>query len=169
VGNGVGVGFDVTTTLEVKKLKRITGTAAYLIAVLKTMLLYYDAPLIAVQADDTTLHDHYLMISAMNGRRFGGGFLVAPEAHPDDGLFDLVLAVQPSRLTMLRLMVMYMRGTQLSHPKVHSLRARRITIAADGGLDSHADGEIYMIGGDRIELDLLPRQIEVISAREESP
>jgi diacylglycerol kinase (ATP) len=138
-----------------------------LIAVLKTMLLYYDAPSITVQADDTTLHNRYLMISAMNGRRFGGGFHVAPGAQPDDGLFDLVLAIQPSRLTMLRLMVMYMRGTQLSHPKVQSLRAKRIAISADGGLDSHADGEIFMIGGDRIELEMHPRQIKVIGSREE--
>jgi YegS/Rv2252/BmrU family lipid kinase len=168
VGNGVGVGFDVTTTLEVQKIKHLTGMPAYLLAVLKTMLLYYSAPTITVQADDRTLRDRYLMISAMNGRRFGGGFLVAPQACPDDGLFDLVLTTQPSRLVMLRLMVMYMRGTQLAHPKVEGMRARDITITASGALNSHADGEIFMIGGDQIELEMLPQQIQVIGPFEES-
>jgi diacylglycerol kinase family enzyme len=30
-----------------------------------------------------------LMVSIMNGRRMGGGFMMGPAALPDDGLFDL--------------------------------------------------------------------------------
>ncbi|MBN1581592.1 MAG: diacylglycerol kinase family lipid kinase [Anaerolineae bacterium] len=160
--NGVGVGFDVTATIETKKLKHLTGTPAFLLGALKTLFLYFDAPSIVVQADGRTVEAHYLMISAMNGRRFGGGFYVAPEAEPDDGQFDLVLAEQSTRLTALHLIGRYMKGTQLTHRAVSSLRARRITIDASGGLNSHADGEIYCIDGRHIELEMLPRQIEVI-------
>jgi diacylglycerol kinase (ATP) len=161
-GNGVGVGFDVTVTIEVGKMRRITGTPAFALAALKTLFLYYKAPLITVQADDETHVDRFVMISAMNGRRFGGGFYTAPQAEPDDGLFDLTLARQASRLTMLRLIGMYTQGTQLAHAKVSGLRAGRISIRANGGLNSHADGEIYMIDGKQIELEMHPRQIEVI-------
>ncbi len=168
-GNGIGVGFDVTATIEVHKIKRITGTAAFLLAALKTLLLYYKAPTITVQADGQTYRDRYLMISAMNGRRFGRGFYTAPEAQPDDGLFDLVLAQQASRITILLLIGRYMRGTHIAHPKISALRARRITIRADGGLNSHADGEIYMVNGKEIELEMLPRQIEVIYDPKERP
>jgi diacylglycerol kinase (ATP) len=162
VGNGVGIGFDVTVTLEAKKLKWASGALAYVIAVLKTLFLYYRAPLITVQADGQVRQKHYLMISAMNGQRFGGAFYTAPHARPDDGRFDLVLAQQVSRPVMLALVGRYMRGTQLSHPKVEALQARRICIQADGGLNSHADGEVFMIGGRALEIEVLPHQIEVI-------
>ena len=166
LGNGVGIGFDVTVTLEVKKLRRISGALAYLVAVLKTLFLYYRAPLITVQADGETCQGHYLMISAMNGQRFGGAFYTAPHARPDDGWFDLVLAQQVSRLTMLALVGRYMRGTQLTHPKIEAMHARRISIQAEGGLNSHADGEVFMIDGHALELEVLPQQIEVICSLE---
>jgi YegS/Rv2252/BmrU family lipid kinase len=164
-GNGVGVGFDVTATIETKKLKRLTGTPAFLIGALKTLFLYFDAPPMVVHTDDCTVEARYLMLSAMNGRRFGGGFYIAPDAQPDDGLFDLVLAEQGTRLTALHLIGRYMKGTQLAHPAVTGLRARRITIDAPGGLNSHADGEIYCIDGRHIELEMFARQIEVICDR----
>lgn len=167
VGNGVGVGFDVIATVEVKKIKRLTGTPAFFLAALKTLFLYFDAPLITVQADDQTLTQHFLMISVMNGRRFGGGFYVAPDAQPDDGLFDLTLARQKNRLTVLRLMGMYMQGTQLTHPTVSGTRARRVVIRADGGLTSHADGEIFMTEGTFIRMEMLPRQLQVVCQAEE--
>lgn len=168
VGNGVGVGFDVTVTLEAKKLKWVSGALAYLIAVLKTLFLYYRAPLITVEADGETYQAHYLMISAMNGQRFGGAFYTAPHARPDDGWIDLVLAQQVNRLTMLALVGRYLRGTQLSHPKVQSVHARQISVRAEGGLNSHADGEVFMVDGQRLELEILPRQIEVICDEEAS-
>lgn len=167
VGNGVGIGFDVTVTLEVKKLRRVSGVLAYLIAVLKTLFLYYRAPLITVRADDETYQQHYLMISAMNGQRFGGAFYTAPHARPDDGWLDLVLAQQVDRLTMLALVARYMRGTQLSHPKIQAVHARRISVEAEGGLNSHADGEVFMVDGQRLHFEILPQQIDVICDEED--
>ena len=161
-GNGVGIGFDVIATVETQKIKWLTGTPAFLLGALKTMLLYFQAPLIALQADGQTQTEHWLMISMMNGRRFGGGFYVAPHAQIDDGLFDITLARQTSRLTILRLMGMYMRGTQHTHPDVSGMRARQIAIHADGGLMSHADGEIFMQNGRHLELEMLPHQLQVI-------
>jgi YegS/Rv2252/BmrU family lipid kinase len=162
VGNGVGIGFDVTVTLEAKKLRWVSGALAYLIAVLKTLFLYYKAPLITVEADGETYRQHYLMISAMNGQRFGGAFYTAPDARPDDGWLDLVLAQQVDRLTMLVLVGRYMQGTQLSHPKVQATQARRIRVRARGGLNSHADGEVFMIDGRELQCEIVPQQIDVI-------
>ena len=167
VGNGVGIGFDVTVTLEVKKLRWVSGPLAYLIAVLKTLFLYYKAPLITIEADGETYQAHYLMISAMNGQRFGGAFYTAPHARPDDGWLDLVLAQQVGRLTMLSLVGRYMRGTQLSHPKIEAMHARRISVQAEGGLNSHADGEVFMIDGQALQFEILPQQIDVICDQEE--
>lgn len=161
-GNGVGIGFDVVATLEVQKIKRITGTPAFFLAVLKTLLLYYKAPLMTLHLDDETLVQPLWMISIMNGRRFGGGFYVAPDALPDDGLFDLTMTRLTSRLVALRLIGMYLQGTQKKHWSVSSRQARQVTIDAENGLMSHADGEIFLQNGQHLELTLLPHRLEVI-------
>jgi diacylglycerol kinase (ATP) len=165
-GNCVGVGFDAIGTIEVAKLPRLGGFLSFFIAVLKTIFLYYRAPLTTVVYDDQTLTQPSLMISVMNGRRLGGGFWMAPDARPDDGLFDLCMAGEMSRARMFRLIPHFLRGTQATQETIIMGQAAHITITAvEGSLPAHADGEILCVDGDRLEIELLPRQIEVVCQR----
>ena len=65
------------------------------------------------------------MLLTMNGKRMGTGFKMAPDAKPDDGLFDLVIVRQVSRLRIFSLIPHFMKGTQGSQPEVRTLRAAR--------------------------------------------
>jgi diacylglycerol kinase (ATP) len=113
--------------------------------------------------DGQSLTQPSLMISVMNGRRLGGGFWMAPDARPDDGLFDLCIAREMSRARMFRLIPHFLRGTQATQETITTGQAARISITAvEGSLPAHADGEILCVDGDRLEIELLPRQIEVI-------
>lgn len=96
-GNGMGIGFDAVVGFVAAKMKRLTGFPSYIVAALKTIFLYYRAPVLCVEYDDGTLTLPALMVSVMNGRRMGGGFMMGPHARPDDGLFDLCVAQQVSR------------------------------------------------------------------------
>jgi diacylglycerol kinase (ATP) len=162
-GNCVGVGFDAIGTIEVAKLPRLGGFLSFFVAVLKTIFLYYRAPLTTVVYDGQSLTQPSLMISVMNGRRLGGGFWMAPDARPDDGLFDLCIAREMSRARMFRLIPHFLRGTQATQETITTGQAARISITAvEGSLPAHADGEILCVDGDRLEIELLPCQIEVI-------
>lgn len=165
-GNCVGVGFDAIATIEVSKMPRMGGFLSFLIAVLKTIFLYNNAPTSTVQYDGQTITQPSLMISIMNGRRLGGGFCMAPQSQPDDGLFDLCIAHQVSQLEILRLIPRFLRGTQSSHPAIRSVQAAHITITSqEGALPAQTDGEILCVDGRHLEIELLPRQIEVISQK----
>ena len=162
-GNCVGVGFDAIGTIEVAKLPRMGGFLSFFVAVLKTIFLYYRAPLTTVAYDDQTLTQPSLMVSVMNGQRLGGGFIMAPDAEPDDGLFDLCIAGEVSRPRMFGLIPHFLRGTQATQEPITTGRAARISITAvDGSLPAHTDGEILCVDGDHLEIELLPRQIEVV-------
>ena len=51
-GNGIGIGFDTVVGFESLKLPHfIHGTPAYLIAAIKTIFLYFNAPLLRVEID----------------------------------------------------------------------------------------------------------------------
>jgi diacylglycerol kinase (ATP) len=162
-GNCVGVGFDAIGTIEAAKLPRLGGFLSYFIAVLKTIFLYYKAPLTTIEYDGQTLTQPSLLISIMNGRRLGGGFMMAPDAEPDDGLFDLCIAGQVSRARMFSLIPHFLRGTQATQDSITTKRAARISVTAiEGSLPAQTDGEILCTDGQHLEIALLSRQIEVI-------
>jgi YegS/Rv2252/BmrU family lipid kinase len=162
-GNCVGVGFDAIGTIEASKMPRLGGFLSYFLAVLKTVFLYYRAPVITVEYDGRILTQPPLMVSVMNGRRLGGGFLMAPDAEPDDGLFDLCIAHEMSRARIFALIPHFLRGTQATQELITTGRAAKITITAiDGVLPAQTDGEIICTDGDRLEIELLPRQLEIV-------
>jgi len=161
--NCVGVGFDAIGTIEAAKLPRWGGFFSYLVAVLKTIFLYNKAPVSTVEYDGKSLTQPSLMVSVMNGRRLGGGFFMAPKGEPDDGLFDLCIAHEVSRIRIFTLIPHFLRGTQSTQKEITTGQAARISITAvKGVLPAQTDGEILCIDGQRLEIELLPRQMEVI-------
>jgi diacylglycerol kinase (ATP) len=159
----VGVGFDAITTIEVHKLPRWGGYAAFMVGVLKTVFLYNHAPVARIEFDGMEITQRSLLISIMNGRRLGGGFIMAPDSRPDDGFFDLCIAEQMSSLEVIRMIPHFTRGDQATQPKIKTGRAARVSIVAqDGALPAQTDGEIISIEGTRLDIEILPRQLAVI-------
>ncbi len=162
-GNGIGIGFDAVVNVQAARHTRIRGFAVYLLAVLKVLLLYYRAPITRVETDDRILEHPTLMVSVMNGRRMGGGFLTAPNASPHDGLFDICIGTRMSRLQMIALVPHFMRGTQLGHPHIITTRSRRVRVTImEGTQVVHADGETIALEADHLNLELLPERLRVI-------
>ncbi len=162
--NGVGIGFDAVVGFESLKLAPLSGFASYLVAALKTLLLYFSAPRLQIELDDETITQPSLMVSIMNGVRMGGGFYMAPQSLPDDGLFDLCIAGNTSRLEILKLMLRFMKGTQAGHPQIQFKRSRRVVVTAlNGALPTHADGETMATDALRLELELLPGAIDLLA------
>jgi YegS/Rv2252/BmrU family lipid kinase len=167
-GNGVGVGFDAVVGFEALKMKRLHGFASYIVAALKTIFLYFKAPLVDIEYDGERQTTHALMVSIMNGRRMGGGFLMAPSGRSDDGLFDLCIARQVSRPRILALIPRFMQGSQASHPAITMARAREVQITAvEGSLPAHADGETLCVDGKALRLEILPGQMEIVAGGHE--
>jgi diacylglycerol kinase (ATP) len=161
-GNGVGIGFDAIVNIESRKLKRLRGFLVYLVAVLKTLIVYYNAPRTRIQVDGELIHQPTLMVSVMNGRRLGGGFQVTPGASMDDSLFDLCIAEQINRLRMLGFVPQFIRGTHIGDWHITMRRARQVTVASDSPWAAHVDGEIYGVGACRYEMVLLPGSLRLL-------
>jgi len=117
-GNGIGIGFDTVVGFESVKLPPyIHGTPAYLIAAIKTIFLYFNAPLLRVEIDGEVFEQPCLLVSVMNGKRMGGSFQFAPDSESDDGLLNLCIVRQVTRLQVLGLMPKVMSGTQAFDPE----------------------------------------------------
>jgi len=159
--NTVNIGFGGVVTVEARKIKRLRGTALYLLVVLKTVFLYYEAPPVTIEYDGRKLALPAVMISIANGPREGGGFHVAPHAQPDDGLLDLCIVHEVSRLRMLRLIPHFMKGTHVNQEPITMAQTRQVTISSPDHLIAHMDGEILCTDAHRIECEILPRRLRV--------
>jgi len=162
-GNCVGVGFDAIATIEVARMPRWGGFFSFLAAVLKTAFIYNKAPLATIEYGQDTLTQRSLMISMMNGRQLGDGFIMAPDSKPDDGLLDLCIAEQVKPLRIFEMVPHFMRGDQATQPEIKTGRAAHIRITSqDGPLPAQTDGEIICTKGSCLEIELLPLQLEII-------
>ena len=165
-GNGLGIGFDAVVGFEALKLKRLHGFASYIVAALKTIFLYFNAPLVQITLDDSDFTIPALMVSTMNGIRLGGGFMMAPNGSPDDGFFDICIAHQVSRPQMFVLIQRFLAGTQEKHKAIQIIQSSKVRVRAlDGELPAHGDGETISIDAKELSIELLPKQLELVTTR----
>lgn len=166
-GNGVGVGFDAAVGFEAVKVRWTRGLLAYLIAALRTVFIYFQAPTVRIVYDDKEMTQASLMVSVMNGQRMGGGFFMAPQGKPGDGLFDLCVAASPGKLRIFQLITYFMKGTQASQPEITNGQAHRVIITAiQGTLPAHADGETLCYAGHELDIEIIPQALDFITIAE---
>jgi YegS/Rv2252/BmrU family lipid kinase len=159
--NTVNIGFGGVVTREARKVQRLTGTALYLPVVLKTVFLFHRAPDVTISCDGRDLDVSAVMICIANGRREGGAFLVAPEASPDDGVFDVCVVREIGRLRMLSMIPSFMNGTHCEKDPVQMMRGARIAVTSQADLIAHVDGEMLCTEGHRIDFEVVPRSLRV--------
>jgi len=163
-GNGVGIGFDAVVGFEALKLKPLHGFLSYLLAALKTILVFHRGPRLKIEYNGKELDQNSLMVSVMNGQRLGGGFMMAPEGEIDDGKFNLSIVDQVSRIRIASLIPYFIKGTHATQPEVKTDQTNRIVVTAlQGVIPAHADGETLCTNGKKLTLEILPKQLEVIS------
>jgi YegS/Rv2252/BmrU family lipid kinase len=101
-------------------------------------------------------------VAIANGQYFGGGMRVAPDAVPDDGLFDIVIMGGGSR-AVSDLKLLY-TGEHLNTPGVRALRGRKMMAAPVAETGGHAvyievDGETA--GRLPATFEILPRALNL--------
>ncbi len=161
--NGMDIGFGAHGVLNFTTIPRfVTGFPAYLAAVFKTMIRYPLLP-VRLQLDDQQPFEQVTAMTAvMNGRCFGNGFWVTPSAKPDDGLFEVMVAQAVGRLTILRLVPRFMRGTHVGERVLRFYQARKVVLESSVPLVVEADGELPFRDAYRLEIEILPRKLRVI-------
>jgi YegS/Rv2252/BmrU family lipid kinase len=163
--NTLGIGFDASVTIHSHKLPIVRGFLMYLIAVIQTIILNHEAPRMRIRTDSEDWDEETLMLVMCNGPREGGGFFVAPDAVPDDGLFHYALIRKVSRPMMFRLIPEVMKGTHGRFSQVRMGQFKNLELEADSPLHIHTDGEVYAgFGTDvrRLKVETLPGEIEIM-------
>ena len=134
--NVTSVGFSsVVASRANASSKRLGGRVSFLSAVVRSLLTYDNAE-ITLSVDDGEPRRMAVLFAAVgNGRFFGGGMKICPEALLDDGYFDLVTVGDLGRLEVLAKIHRIYAGQHLSMKEVQSVRCQRLHVA---GVDGNA-------------------------------
>ena len=120
--------------------KALGGKASYLWATLAIFARWTPTDLeVTVDGDSRRGRMHDVVVA--NGRYFGGGMKICPDAEPDDGLFDVLLLGDLTKRDLVANVPKLYRGTHLPHPKAELLRGRTAAIESPEPLPVELDGE----------------------------
>ena len=155
--NAAGFGFDAAVTAEAQKSKHLRGLPLYLIAIIRA-LRDLECPLVRIRAGAFATEQRVLMIAAANGRYYGGGMKVAPEAQPDDGLIEVCVADSMGRLSALRKLPRFVAGTHVTLKEVRMLRTPELELQFLEPVLIELDGDLLVPQPfSRFRLTVLPK------------
>jgi diacylglycerol kinase (ATP) len=103
------------------------------------------------------MHD----VIVANGRWHGGGMKLAPDAQADDGLFDVVLIGDVTKLDFVTTSPKLYSGGHVHHPRVDVLRSAAVTVDAEEQLPVELDGEVS--GTTPVRFEVLPGALRLRS------
>ena len=96
-----------------------------------------------IQLDTQLLQVEAMLIAVANGKSYGGGMQVCPNASMTDGLFDVMILHPVSKVEFIKVFPKVFKGAHIDHPQVRIYRSAKVSISSSAV--AYADGE--RIGG----------------------
>jgi len=163
--NTIGVGFEARVNRAAARIRRLRGVPLYLLAALRA-LRSPGAMALEIEWTDEAGEGHsvsgdFLMVTAGNGPRSGGGFFLTPEARHDSGTLELGLVETLSRRAILALLPKALKARHTTHPAVRIERCTGFRLCSTEPLSLHADGELLQAEPTAIEVAVVPGCLEL--------
>ena len=149
---------------ELTTAKKLGGKFAFKWGMIKALFTYRNQP-VRVQIDDT--FDQVLNVKTVavcNGQYFGGSMHMAPEAKPDDGLFDVIMVTDVGGFELLLKSGSIYKGKHLKYPEVSAAQGRKVVALPEDGADDvllDVDGEAP--GRLPATFEILPKALRLIA------
>ena len=139
--------------------KKLGGTLSYALSSARALLTARAKPL-RLTADGRDLSGRYHLGVIANTAYMGGGMLVAPQAVDDDGVMELVLVADMSRLRLWNNFPRLYRGTHLNGRGISLRGIKTLKAESDETVYLNIDGEAA--GTLPVSFELLPKAVTVL-------
>jgi diacylglycerol kinase family enzyme len=159
VANVGSVGMSAAVAQRANGMSKALGGKATFFYALVRVFFEWENTVVSVQLDDERREGRMHDVVVANGRWHGGAMLLAPEAQPDDGLFDVVLIGDVTKRDFVTTAPKIYKGTYLAHPKVELLRSRTVAVDASEHLPIELDGE--QVGTTPARFEVVPHAVRV--------
>mgnify|MGYP003393326187 CR=1 FL=1 len=120
----------------------------------------YQGCKVDITIDGNTVSENVCTAAVCNGRFFGGGMMMAPNAVLDDGSFDVVVVRQDPPLTIFDMRLLY-SGAHLKHPNVKVYRGKKVEAKPLSNVPIYLDVEGEAPGSLPATFEVVPRALRV--------
>ena len=134
------LGFDSDANRIANEAKLVPRKAVYLYAGLRALAAWKPAGF-TVTVDGRRHDVRGYTVAVGNSRSYGGGMLLLPEAELDDGILDVFVSKESSKLTFLRGIPKVFRGTHVDSSYVDTMRGEVVEVSSDRPFVVYADGD----------------------------
>jgi YegS/Rv2252/BmrU family lipid kinase len=155
---GVGLDAQVAHEFAVTGLER-RGFARY-IEIASRHLFSFRAGDYHIVADGVSWQTRALVVALANGRQYGNGAVIAPDARIDDGRLEVIVVGERSALKALTQMPMLFSGRIGQVPGITMTAVQEVTVSSSAPMIYHADGE-PCAGGTSIRARIRPKALRV--------
>lgn len=141
------------------------GTLEYLVSTVRSVRSYH-TPKVLVTSQDakgrTKKREIELLLAVIaNGRYFGGGMCIAPEAELDDGRLDFLVADKLPYTSLLAQLPRVYRRLRFDHPQVHYSEGEALSLEAESGeIPLDLDGEFFRV--QKAAFQILPQALRIL-------
>ena len=168
--NMVNIGFDCEVVKQTAKLKRsklIPGSMAYIAGLVITLIRKPGVKARVSLDGGEEQQRHMLLTAVANGSWCGGGFHSTPLALLDDGVMDVLLIKNVTRIRFLTLVKLYKTGTFIDNKKAREVigyvKCERIRYSFDATQSICVDGEIDEV--DELEISVARNALRFVLPR----
>jgi diacylglycerol kinase (ATP) len=160
VANVGSVGMSAAVAQRANGMSKALGGRTTFFYALVRVFFEWQNTIVTVELDggerrEARLHD----VIVANGQWHGGAMHLAPDARPDDGLFDVVLIGDITKLDFATTAPKIYSGKYLAHPKVDLLRSRSVGVDAPERLPIELDGE--QVGTTPARFEIVPQALRI--------
>jgi len=162
-GFGFGVFPELMVTMKKRDQEEDTPEKELIKAlqVMEEIVWSYPAVSCVITLDGVEHAGSFLLCEIMNTRSVGPNLVLAPEADPSDGEFEVVLVEESQREVLASYIQNKLAGNE-PHTSFAITRARKITLQQEGTL-FHSDDELIKAEpGRAIGIELLPGVIDFL-------
>ncbi|MBU5590724.1 diacylglycerol kinase family lipid kinase [Clostridium sp. MSJ-4] len=160
------VGFDSEVVYNArlfKNMKFLPNHLAYIFSLFYTPFVYKSIPM-KVNIDDLILNQRTMLIAASNGKCYGGGIPITPNADIQDGLLDICVVDHAPLLKLIRFLPRALKGKHGSVKEVSFYKAHKISVESSSPFTFNADGELEKLH--KVNLEIVPNKVKMIVPKE---
>ncbi|MDE2763488.1 MAG: diacylglycerol kinase family lipid kinase [Gemmatimonadota bacterium] len=160
--NLVGFGFDIAVIDATLRARLLRGPLLYKLTALQQLFLYRAPRLRLSDGEKWSTEGRHLILTISNGRIFGGGFPIAPDADLHDGRLDACAIADASPARRARLFNLAAKGGHVGAKEVTLRQDRGFTVRFEERVRYEVDGDVHQARTGEVRLDAVPAALSVV-------
>ena len=145
--NMLNIGADCEVVVRAAQIKTKSGSLSYLVGALQVLPKGPKYRMVYTDENGEEQEEDILLAAVGNGRFCGGGFKNLPLASLQDGVMDVVIVRPVKGVKLMRLLLLYRKGTYMDSPiaegLIKTMKLTHFKLKAIDKVNVSVDGEVY--------------------------